>query len=119
VLSVAYVPITQISIFRKLLFYLRPQESFVKALGDGLSRRLDQFDVSLIPGTPAELKSTAWDQYEAARWSLKTITLVPGYIASLAVEGSGWSLSCWQLMPDNCLQQFAMEAKRYVDSSNH
>ena len=73
------------------------KEAFVKALGDGLSRRLDQFDVSVIPGTPAELKSTAWDQYEAARWSLKTLTLVPGYTASLAVEGSGWSLSRSQI----------------------
>jgi 4'-phosphopantetheinyl transferase len=76
------------------------KESFVKALGDGLSRRLDQFDVSVKPETPAELKSTDWDQYEAARWSLKTLTLVPGYTASLAVEGSGWSLCCWQLTPD-------------------
>ena len=95
------------------------KEAFVKAIGDGLSRSLDHFDVSLTLGTDAELRRTAWDQYEAARWSLKTITLVPGYIASLAVEGSGWSLSCRQLTPDNCMLQCAMEAKRYVDSNDH
>jgi 4'-phosphopantetheinyl transferase len=80
------------------------KEAFVKALGDGLSRRLDQFDVSLMPGTPAALKRTAWDQNEAARWSLRTILLATGYIASLAVERSGWSLSVRQLLPGHCMQ---------------
>ncbi len=54
------------------------KEAFVKALGDGLSRRLDHFDVALIPGAPAELKSTAWDQYEAADGPLERYLWQPG-----------------------------------------
>jgi 4'-phosphopantetheinyl transferase len=87
------------------------KEAFVKALGDGLFRRLDQFDVSLIPGTPAELKRTAWDPDEATRWTLKSITPTQGYIASLAVEGSGWSLTCRQLAPDNFVQEYARQTR--------
>jgi 4'-phosphopantetheinyl transferase len=88
------------------------KEAFVKALGDGLFRRLDQFDVSVTPGTPAELRRTAWDPDEAARWTLKTITPAAGYIASLAVEGSGWSLTCRQLTPYNFMQEYACQTKQ-------
>lgn len=88
------------------------KEAFVKALGDGLFRSLDQFDVSLMPGTSAELRRTAWDPDEAARWSLRMITPVPGYIASLAVEGSGWSLRYRQLTPGNCMELCTQQTKQ-------
>jgi len=65
------------------------KEAFVKALGDGLSRDLDQFDVSMTPGEPAALKRTAWDGVEATRWTLETIQTVSGYSASVAMEGTG------------------------------
>jgi 4'-phosphopantetheinyl transferase len=70
------------------------KEAFVKALGEGLSRGLDQFDVSVLPDAPAALKRTAWDQGEAGRWSLTAIHSFPGYAAALAVEGSGYVLQC-------------------------
>jgi 4'-phosphopantetheinyl transferase len=72
------------------------KEAYIKARGEGLSLPLDRFDVSLIPGKPAALLSTQPDSDEALRWSLQELTLAFGYVAALAVEGRGWSLSCWQ-----------------------
>ena len=83
---------------RKYAFFLcwTRKEAYIKARGEGLSMPLDQFDVSLIPGEPAALLSTQPDSDEALRWSLRELTLASGYAAALAVEGRGWSLSCWQ-----------------------
>ena len=70
------------------------KEAYIKARGEGLSLALDQFDVSLIPGEAAALLGTRPDPGEAARWSLRELSAVmPGYAASLAVEGHGWSLT--------------------------
>jgi 4'-phosphopantetheinyl transferase len=79
------------------------KEAYIKARGEGLSLPLDQFDVSLAPGEPAAVLGTQRDPSEAARWSLQELTLAPGYVAALAVEGHGWRLSCWQ-WPDPRLQ---------------
>ena len=83
---------------RKYAFFLcwTRKEAYIKARGEGLSLPLDQFDVSLIPGEPAALLSTQPDSDEALRWSLQELTLASGYVGALAVEGRGWSLSCWQ-----------------------
>jgi len=72
------------------------KEAYIKARGEGLSLPLDQFDVSLIPGEPAELLNTRPNPDEALRWSLQELTLASGYVAALAVEGRELSLSCWQ-----------------------
>jgi 4'-phosphopantetheinyl transferase len=83
---------------RKYAFFLcwTRKEAYIKARGEGLSLPLDQFEVSLIPGEPAELLSTQPDADEAFRWSLQELTLAPNYVGALAVEGRGWSLLSWQ-----------------------
>jgi 4'-phosphopantetheinyl transferase len=83
---------------RKYAFFLcwTRKEAYIKARGEGLSIPLDQFDVSLTPGEPAELLTTRPDSDEALRWSLKELILGSGYVAALAVEGRGWTLRCWQ-----------------------
>ena len=58
----------------------------LKAIGDGLSRPLDEITVSLVPGETAELMSVAGDQKEPARWSLVDLIPVPGYAAAVCVE---------------------------------
>ena len=73
------------------------KEAYVKAKGDGLSLRLDQFDVSLVPGEPAKLLRAAGDPQEAARWSLVAFTPAPEFRAALAVEGPIGKLLAWQL----------------------
>lgn len=72
------------------------KEAYIKAQGKGLSLPLDQFDVSLAPGEPAELLATRDDPQEASRWSLKELHPGTNYRAALAVEGHDWQLTCWQ-----------------------
>lgn len=72
------------------------KEAYIKALGEGLSHPLDQFDVSLKPGQAARLLHVEDNPVEVKRWSLQAINLHEGYVAALAVEGTGWSLECWQ-----------------------
>jgi 4'-phosphopantetheinyl transferase len=71
------------------------KEAYVKALGEGLSVPLDEFDVSLLPGEPAALLSNRRRPQEVARWSLQTLDVASVYAAALAVEGHDWQLKYW------------------------
>ena len=72
------------------------KEAYVKARGEGLALRLDQFEVSLLPGEPAALLRTADDATEVSRWSLRALAPGPGYASALAVEGRVGRLTCRQ-----------------------
>ncbi|MCI0394240.1 MAG: 4'-phosphopantetheinyl transferase superfamily protein [Chloroflexi bacterium] len=65
------------------------KEAFVKALGEGLTHPLDQFDVSLAPGEAARLLAVAGSRAEAARWSLAAFTPAFHYAAAVAVQERG------------------------------
>jgi len=69
------------------------KEAYLKALGDGLARPLDGFDVTLLPAEPARLARVAGDEAEAARWSLEQLDPGPGYVGAVAVQGRGWCLT--------------------------
>jgi 4'-phosphopantetheinyl transferase len=71
------------------------KEAFVKATGEGLSRPLADFDVSLAPGEPAALLRIGENPAEAVRWSLGALNPGTGYCAALAAEGHDWRVSCW------------------------
>jgi 4'-phosphopantetheinyl transferase len=68
------------------------KEAFLKALGSGLARPLDSFDVTLAPAEPPRLRRTAGDPGEAARYSLHALEPEPGYVAAVAIEGHGWQV---------------------------
>jgi 4'-phosphopantetheinyl transferase len=72
------------------------KEAYIKALGEGLSRSLQSFAVSLIPGEAAALLSSDDGPSECARWSFVEIDPGEGYVAALAVEGAIAALRCWQ-----------------------
>ena len=72
------------------------KEAYLKALGEGISRGLDQFCVSLVPGKPATLLSVQWDPKEVERWSMLSLRPTPDYIAALVVEGKDWKPRYWQ-----------------------
>ena len=61
------------------------KEAYIKARGDGL-RLLGDFDVALTPEEPVCLKRVAGDATEPARWTLLSLTPVPGYTAALCIE---------------------------------
>lgn len=75
--------------------YWTSKEAYLKASGEGLTRPLNQIDVSLVPGEPARLTSVDGDVKEASRWTLQELRSAPGFVAALVVEGQGWRLSCW------------------------
>jgi 4'-phosphopantetheinyl transferase len=75
------------------------KEAYIKARGKGLSIPLDLFDVSLRPDEPAALLNSREDPQETERWRLCALHPDPNYAAALAVEGHGWHLRCWQLLP--------------------
>ena len=72
------------------------KEAFIKALGEGLSHPLDQFEVSFREGEPAALLCTRPDPREATKWTLRTLQPAPNFVGALAVAGNGLSLKCWQ-----------------------
>ena len=72
------------------------KESYLKAVGLGLSMPLDQFEVSWGPGDAATLSAVAGAPDDASRWSLRRLDPGPDYAAALCVEGHDWTLQCWQ-----------------------
>jgi 4'-phosphopantetheinyl transferase len=68
------------------------KEAFLKALGDGLARPLDSFDVTLKPGDPPRLLRTEGDPEEARRFSLHAFEPETGYVAAVAVRGHAWDV---------------------------
>ena len=71
------------------------KEAFLKADGQGLSKPLDSFAVSLAPEEFPELLSCEWDSRETLRWSLVSLTLDPGFIGALAIERRDWKIRCF------------------------
>ena len=71
------------------------KEAFIKAIGQGLSYPLDQFNVSLRPDEPAALLSVERDPGAAARWSMHAFNPEPGYVAALVVAGHLTDLKFW------------------------
>lgn len=68
------------------------KESYIKAVGTGLSLPLRDFDVSLKPGDENALLATRPDSSEASRWSLREVPAGEGYAAALCVRGHNWKL---------------------------
>ena len=69
------------------------KESYIKAIGMGVSYPLDGFAVSLAPdAAPALLKVDA-DATEAARWKMYELGAEEGYASALIVENPPVSLS--------------------------
>jgi 4'-phosphopantetheinyl transferase len=72
------------------------KEAYIKALGEGLSLPLDQFDVWPASGEPDTAPGAQRDPSEASGWSLQELMPAPGYAAAVAVGGRDWRLVCWQ-----------------------
>jgi 4'-phosphopantetheinyl transferase len=62
------------------------KEAYLKAIGDGLSRALGDFDVAVEPTACSALLRVQWDKREVGRWHLSDLPLHPAYACALAVE---------------------------------
>lgn len=72
------------------------KEAFIKALGEGLSRPLDQFEVTLRPGDPAQLLWVQDEPTEHERWQFTHLDPWPGYVGCVALAARGWTTRCWE-----------------------
>jgi 4'-phosphopantetheinyl transferase len=70
------------------------KEAYIKAKGDGLHIPLDSFDVSLTPGLSPELNTS-----DRSRWSLRSFSPEPGYVAAVVEEGNGSQLRYFSWAP--------------------
>jgi len=72
------------------------KEAYLKALGSGLAKPLDGFDVAFAPGeTPALV--VHGDARETARWSIYELAPGAGYTGALVTEGRAVAVRCWHL----------------------
>jgi 4'-phosphopantetheinyl transferase len=70
------------------------KEAYLKALGSGLAKPLDGFDVTFAPGeTPALFVRD--DVSETARWSISALSPAAGYAGAIVTEGCV-TLRCWR-----------------------
>lgn len=69
------------------------KEAFVKAIGDGITYGLDQFDVALSPAEPAALLSIKGAAADA--WQLCHLDPSDDHVAAVAVDAVDVSLRCW------------------------
>jgi 4'-phosphopantetheinyl transferase len=65
------------------------KEAYIKAIGDGVSFPLQQFDVSVDPDEPAKLLSILGSEQAAVRWSMFELHPADSYAAALVVQGNG------------------------------
>ncbi len=82
---------------RELGFYnaWTRKEAFVKAIGEGLSHPLRDFDVTLEPGEPARLQRLARDDAGPERWSLVHLEPAPGFVGAVALPAPRHRVRCW------------------------
>jgi len=72
------------------------KEAYIKAIGDGLTYSLSNFDVTLTPNTEAKLLNVVTNPSEVNRWTLQELQPAKDYIGAIIVEGQDWKLNCWQ-----------------------
>ena len=70
------------------------KEAYLKALGDGLARPLDAFEVTFGPNARAELRVMG-DATESARWTLLPLEPASGFAAALVATRGVQGVECW------------------------
>ncbi|MGQ0640540.1 MAG: 4'-phosphopantetheinyl transferase family protein [Gemmatimonadaceae bacterium] len=69
------------------------KEAYMKARGDGISRPLDDFDVTPAPDAArARLSKAASDPNDTEAWELADVSAPRGFMAAIAVEGHGFEV---------------------------
>ena len=69
------------------------KEAYIKAIGRGLSARLNRFSVSLSPGQEPRILSCADTPAHCAEFSIYAVTATPGYVGAIAANGAKHKLS--------------------------
>lgn len=80
------------------------KEAVLKAIGTGLVGGLASFDVSVDPDAPPVLLGNRWQGRYHGDWSMAQLEPGDGYVATLVGEGSGFTVRCWDVIPDDALR---------------
>lgn len=72
------------------------KEAFIKAIGEGLTHPLHQFEVAFLPGESPALLHTRPDTAEAEKWTLSAFVPAENYIGAIVVEGQKPNFAYWQ-----------------------
>jgi 4'-phosphopantetheinyl transferase len=72
------------------------KEAFIKAIGEGLTHPLHQFEVAFLPGETPALLDTRPDPREAEKWMLSSFIPAENYIGAVVVEGKKLDFAYWQ-----------------------
>jgi len=75
------------------------KEAYLKATGEGLSVPVDSFSVGVRPGEEAKLTEHR-DRSELGRWTLRSFSPAPGFIASVAIGAADVELRHFDWNPD-------------------
>lgn len=68
------------------------KEAYIKAIGDGLSRPLNSFELSMAPGDgPCVLRDNQ-DPDAATRWTIRDLKPATGYAGAMVVAGMDWEI---------------------------
>ena len=78
------------------------KEAYLKGLGAGVARGLQNFSVSLWPGRAGALLEDALAPEAPGKWFLIDLEADARFAASLAVEGKPLSLRCFGSAPAKC-----------------
>jgi 4'-phosphopantetheinyl transferase len=79
------------------------KEAFIKAIGDGLSYPLENFDVTLAPDRPARVLAIGGSEKAAAAWSMDAFEPAPDVQAAVAVAAPGVRVQ-WHAMSDSSIR---------------
>ena len=63
------------------------KESYIKAIGQGISMPLDKFSVSVSLNEPPKLISNELEPDELNKWTFTSIAPIDGYVGTVACEG--------------------------------
>jgi 4'-phosphopantetheinyl transferase len=72
------------------------KEAYLKACGEGLTQPLDDIDIPLDSEESFRFLKVSRNIPEDSHWSIQHLRPTSGFVAALVVEGSSYSLSCWQ-----------------------
>jgi 4'-phosphopantetheinyl transferase len=72
------------------------KEACLKATGEGLSDSAEAVDVSFLAREPAQVRATPGNSPTPPGWTLVGLTPASEYVAALATQAAGLTLSCWQ-----------------------
>ena len=70
------------------------KEAYLKALGSGLAKPLDAFEVTFGAGEPPRL-TVLGDREETARWTVHDLRPVDGFAAALVTRTTASVAGCW------------------------